>query len=236
MIKDNIAGIKRRIALACAKARRDPKEIITVAVSKGRSVEEMREVLDCGITDIGENKIQEALKKHYELSLDFARDKRATSYGLKWHMIGHLQTNKVKDAIGIFNLIHSLDSLHLAREIDKQAAKINKVQDVLVEVNVSGESSKFGVRLQEVTALIEEASKLKNICVKGLMTIAPIVDSPKKARPYFRILKDLKDRIRSLRLITYDLQLSMGMTDDFEVAIEEGANIIRLGRVIFQGS
>ena len=229
MIRDNIAGIKRRIDLACARAGRDAKEIITVAVSKGRTVEEMREALACGITDIGENKVQEAILKYNNLTSNTHNLKP-----VKWHMVGHLQTNKAKDAVGIFDLIHSLDSLRLAQEINRQAQRLNKIQDILIEVNTSGESSKFGVKPEEAVDVIEEISGLKNICLKGLMVIAPIADNPEKARPYFKLLREIGDKvIQRLKTSDQRLILSMGMSDDFEVAIEEGADIIRLGRAIF---
>jgi len=228
MIKDNIAGIRERIAGACVKSGRDPKEIITVAVSKGRPLEQMLEALRCGITDIGENKIQEAVVKY--------RGLEATGYEPKWHMVGHLQSNKAKEAVRIFDLIHSVDSLGLAEEISYQALKINKVQDILIEVNVSGEVSKFGLKIEEAAVVMGDIAKLENINIRGLMTIAPVVNNPEEARPYFRALRELRDKIDSLRPTSYELRtLSMGMSDDFQVAIEEGANIIRLGRAIFKG-
>jgi hypothetical protein len=225
MIKDNILRIKERIALVCAKINQDPRAISIVAVAKGRAKAEIEEVIAAGLTDIGENRVQEALAKYGEMP-DAKR--------IKWHLVGHLQTNKVKDALAIFDLIHSVDSLRLAAEIDKQAAKINKVQDILIEVNTSGEASKFGLKPEEAIEVIKEMAQLKNINIKGLMTIAPVVDAPEKSRPYFRILRELKDKINELRVTSYELRvLSMGMTDDFLAAIEEGANIIRLGRAIF---
>jgi pyridoxal phosphate enzyme (YggS family) len=149
-------------------------------------------------------------------------------------MVGHLQTNKVKDAVKIFDLIQSVDSLHLAEEIDKQAAKINKIQDILIEVKTSPEATKFGLQLEVVIEVIKGITKLKNLNIKGLMTIAPIVDNPEKARPYFRLLRELGDKINESRITNHESRiLSMGMTDDFEVAIEEGANMVRLGRAIF---
>jgi pyridoxal phosphate enzyme (YggS family) len=151
-------------------------------------------------------------------------------------MVGHLQTNKVKDAVKIFGLIQSVDSLHLAREIDRQAAKINKIQDILIEVKTSPEATKFGLKPDEAVEVMKEIAELKNISIKGLMTIAPIVDNPGKTRPYFRLLRELRDKINELRTPNSELQtLSMGMTDDFEVAIEEGSNMVRVGRAIFEG-
>jgi hypothetical protein len=230
MIKENLAKIKERILKVCSRINRNPEEITVVAVSKGRTAEQIKEVIEAGITDIGENKIQEALSKFNELS---TIDYRLST--IKWHMVGHLQTNKIKDAVRIFDLIHSVDSLRLAQEIDKQAAKIHKVQDVLIEVNTSGETTKFGINPEKLPELVKSISELKNIRLLGLMNIAPIVDNPEKTRPYFRKLKELRDQTNALLTIDYRLStLSMGMTDDFEVAIEEGATVIRLGRAIFE--
>jgi pyridoxal phosphate enzyme (YggS family) len=222
MISENIAALRKRVADACARAKRDPKAVTIVAVSKGRSRQEIEEALACGITDIGENRVQEAKDK-------------ITGLPAKMHLVGHLQTNKVKEAVRLFDLIHSVDSLRLAEEIDQQAAKINKVQDILIEVKTSPEATKFGFSPEEAAAAMEKIAPLKNIRLRGLMTIAPLVDNPEKARPYFRQLRVLRDSMRNLVLSTYHLPLlSMGMTDDFEVAIEEGATMIRIGRAIFQ--
>ena len=154
---------------------------------------------------------------------------RFTDYGLriKWHMVGHLQRNKVKDAVRIFDLIHSVDSLRLAEKIDAEAGKISKVQDILLEIKTSPEAAKSGLSAQEAGEVVEKIADLKNIRLNGFMTIAPAVNNPEEARPYFRMLKDLRDKINDLR------HLSMGMTDDFEIAIEEGADIIRVGRGVF---
>jgi pyridoxal phosphate enzyme (YggS family) len=149
-----------------------------------------------------------------------------------WHLIGHLQTNKVKDAVRIFSLIHSVDSMRLAEAIDSQAAKTGKVQDVLLQVNVSGEKTKFGLGPDVVEGVLEECSLLANIDVKGFMTIAPQADDPEEARPYFRRLREIRDYAEKSRKAKYGI-LSMGMTGDFEVAVEEGATIVRVGRAIF---
>ena len=154
---------------------------------------------------------------------------------IRWHMVGHLQTNKVKDAVKIFDLIHSVDSAHLAAEIDKQALKINKIQDILIEIKTSPEVTKSGIKPDEAIEVIKEIDKFKNINIKGLMTIAPLADDPQKARPYFRMLRELMDKINALHVTPNRLHvLSMGMTDDFEIAIEEGSTMVRLGRAIFE--
>jgi len=209
--------VRRGIESACFKAKRDPDTVKLVAVSKNRSIEEIREVSLAGITAFGENRVQEALSK-YEAKLP-----------IQWHMVGHLQTNKVKEAVKIFDLIQSVDSLRLAQEIDKQAAGINKIQEILLEVKTSAEKTKFGLPPDELPGFLKAARELKNISVQGLMTIAPLVNDPQEARPYFRILKELKNRVDP------EFILSMGMTGDFQVAIEEGADIVRVGRAIFEG-
>ena len=229
MIRENILEVRKRIEAACLRTKRDPAAIKLIAVSKGRSVEEIREALSSGLTDIGENRVQEALLKYSDKRLALG------DMPMQWHMIGHLQTNKVKEAVKIFNLIHSVDSLRLAEEIDSQASKINKIQDILIEVKTSPEATKFGIKPDELTGFIKEVSGFKNINISGLMTIAPLVNNAEEARPYFRNLKELKDKVNLLSVLCYPLSvLSMGMTDDFEVAIEEGANMIRVGRAIFK--
>ncbi|MCX5697798.1 MAG: YggS family pyridoxal phosphate-dependent enzyme [Candidatus Omnitrophica bacterium] len=230
MIGENFEKVKARIAAACARVKRDPAEITLVAVTKGRNVDEIAQAVAAGAIDIGENMIQEALVKFNAKPLAISHKP------IKWHMVGHLQTNKVKEAVGIFDLIHSIDSLRLAIEIDKQAAKINKIQDVLIEIKTSPEATKSGILPQEAGKLIEEIAHFKNIALKGFMTIAPLVDDPEKARPYFRILRELKDSFSHVQYaISHMPILSMGMTDDFEVAIEEGATMVRIGRAIFEG-
>ena len=240
MIKDNIRKVKERIASVCSKIGSDPSDISIIAVTKGRGIEQIKEACDAGLAEIGENKVQEALLKYNELSQPQAGKPSAETIDyrpstIKWHMIGHLQTNKAKVAVNIFDLIQSVDSLQLASEINKQAGKINKVQDILIEVNVSAETSKFGLKPDEVIDNIKAITQLANINIKGLMTVAPIVDNPEKVRPYFRVLNGLKDEINRLMADSCKLSiLSMGMTDDFEIAIEEGANMVRLGRAIFE--
>ena len=228
MVKENIARITESIAAASSVKGHGSDKITIVAVSKGRSIDQIKEAVDAGIPDIGENRVQEAVLKHKELSVI-----RYTLSAIRWHMVGHLQTNKVKDAVMIFDLIHSVDSLRLAIEIDKQALKINKIQDILIEVNTSGEESKYGIRVEEAGALARSVSELKNVRLLGLMTLAHFTDDPESTRPYFRMLRELRDKIAAskdeLRV------LSMGMTDDFKVAVEEGSNMVRIGRAIFEG-
>lgn len=231
MIRDNIIKVKERISSACLKVGRDSGSITIVAVSKTRPPQEIKEAIEAGITDIGENRVQEALSKYDELSAI-----RYPLNAIKLHMVGHLQTNKAKEAVKLFDLIHSVDSLHLAQEIDKQAHKIDKVQDILVEIKTSPEATKSGLKLEDAPGVISEITGLKNVNIKGLMTIAPIVDDPEKARPYFKALRELKDKINKLSAMNHELTtLSMGMTDDYEAAIEEGSTMVRIGRAIFEG-
>jgi PLP dependent protein len=223
MIRENLQSITQRIARSCEKSGVSPDSVRLIAVTKEADIALIEEALACGVKEIGENRVQEALKKHAIIG-----DKAV------WHLIGHLQTNKVKEAVKIFSLIHSVDSLKLAREIDKEAAKIGKVQDVLIQVNTSGEESKFGIKPVEAPALIKEIAALKNVRVMGLMTIAPEAVDPEAVRPYFSALKVSLGELNSLRITDDRLAtLSMGMTNDFEIAIEEGANLVRIGRAIF---
>ena len=221
MVKDNIARVRKRIALASARAQIDPLNIRIIAVSKGRQVDDIVDLFGCGLTEIGENRVQEAALKH--------GDKRLSQNipSVKWHMIGHLQTNKVRDAVRIFDLIHSVDSLRLAYEIDRQAENAGKVQDILMEVKTSPEATKFGFLPGEVPGAIDKISGLRNISLKGLMTIAPLSAVAEDARPCFSLLRRLRDQSNK------GFSLSMGMTDDFEIAIEEGADMVRIGRAIF---
>jgi pyridoxal phosphate enzyme (YggS family) len=233
MIADNIARVRESIKQAALRGGRRPEDVTLVCVTKGRPMKDIEEALACGVTDIGENRVQEAFLKHRELSA-----KRYPLNAVKWHLVGHLQTNKVKEAVAIFDLIHSVDSLKLAKEIDKQASRTNKIQEVLLEVNTSGEKSKYGFKPQELIQVISDMIILNNVNVRGLMTMAPVVRNKEETRRYFRMLRELKDKVNAfLPTINYRLfsVLSMGMTQDYEVAIEEGATIIRIGTAVFEG-
>ncbi|MFH1191565.1 MAG: YggS family pyridoxal phosphate-dependent enzyme [Candidatus Omnitrophota bacterium] len=230
MIKENIEKVHQRVFEACARTKIDPGKITIVCVTKGRSVQEVQEVASLGINHIGENRVQEAFLKYSQPSaispqLSSTIGHRPST--IKWHMVGHLQSNKVKDALKIFDLIHSVDSVSLACQINQQAFKINKIQDILLEVKTSLEVRKFGLKPEALAQVCREIIKFSNVRIKGLMTIAPLVDNASEARPYFSRLRQLRDQLNPGWL------LSMGMSDDFEVAIEEGADIIRLGRAIF---
>jgi pyridoxal phosphate enzyme (YggS family) len=221
-IKSNIESIKKRIEAACRKANRDPNEVMLLAATKDVPADLIEAAIESGISSIGENRVQEAERKIIALKQKYAQ--------ITWHMIGHLQTNKVKRAVEIFDIIESVDSERLADEIDKQ----NKPVEILVEVNVSGESQKYGISGVEVEDLVRHVSGLSNLKVSGLMTVPPFSDDPEIARPYFRKLRAIGEKIKGLDLPNVDIKyLSMGMTDDFEVAVEEGSNIVRVGRGIF---
>ena len=217
MIKENIQRVNSRILSACARVKVDPGRITVICVAKGRPVSRIQEAVDLGLKHIGENRVQEALEKYKQIP------------DVKWHMVGHLQSNKIKDALKIFDLIHSVDSLSLARQIDQQAFKMNKIQDIFLEVKTSPEVRKFGFKPEMLEGVYEEIMKFQNIQIKGLMTIAPRVDNAHETRPYFSKLRALRDQLNPGWL------LSMGMSSDFEVAIEEGADMLRLGRIIFEG-
>jgi len=223
MVSDNLREINRRINDACRRSGREPDEITLVCVTKEASLNNILEAIKGGITAIGENRVQDALIKYNSLKKD----------NISWHMIGHLQRNKVKDALKIFNLVHSVDSLRLAIEINKEAIKGKKLVDILIEVNTSGEKSKFGIKPGEALKLAEEITALSNIRLLGLMAMAPMAERPEESRPYYRELKKIFDEINTKIPALKMEYLSMGMSQDFEIAIEEGANIVRIGRAIF---
>lgn len=225
-IKNNLEKINEKIKKAALKVNRNPEDIKLVAVTKTATIEQIKEAISAGVKIIGENKVQEAKEKYQVLSADIA--------DIGWHLVGHLQTNKVKYAIEIFDLIHSVDSIKLAEEIDKRSLQFGMVTNILVEVNVSGEETKYGIRPEEVEPFLKEISEFSRIKVRGLMTIAPIAEDKEEVRPYFRKLKELSEKIENKNIENVKMDyLSMGMTDDFEVAIEEGANMVRIGRGIF---
>ena len=225
-IKKNLEKINEKIKKAALKANRSPEDIKLVAVTKTATVEQIKEAISAGVKTIGENKVQEAKGKYQVLSADIA--------DIEWHLVGHLQTNKVKYAIEIFDLIHSVDSKKLAEEIDKRSLQFGIMTNILVEVNVSGEETKYGIKPEEVEPFLKEISEFSRIKVRGLMTIAPIAEDKEEVRPYFRKLRELSEKIENKNIKNVKMDyLSMGMTDDFEVAIEEGANMVRIGRGIF---
>jgi pyridoxal phosphate enzyme (YggS family) len=216
-IAGNLRSVRERVAAACERAGRSPDEVTVVGVSKTFPATLVVEACRAGLTDMGENRVQEAAAKIPQVE--------ALGSCPRWHLVGHLQTNKVKTALGLFDIIHSVDSLRLAEFISRQAANL-PVRPILLEVNVAGEASKFGLRPEETGRALEGIARLPGLAVQGLMTVAPLVDDPEEVRPVFRELRRLRDALGLC-------DLSMGMTDDFEVAIEEGATIVRIGRAIF---
>jgi PLP dependent protein len=220
-IARRVQEVRYRIAAACARARRDPASVRLVAVSKTMPVERVQEALAAGQTLFGENRVQEALPKI-----------EAAGAAARWHLIGHLQKNKARHAVGAFELIHSVDAAGLAAELDRRASAKGIVQPVLVQANLAGEATKSGAGEEGVLPLIDAVAKLGNLDLRGLMTIPPPVDDPELSRPWFQRLTVLRDRAAE-RLGRPLPELSMGMTDDFEVAVEEGATLVRVGRAIF---
>ena len=208
---------------ACRVSGRNPEEVSLIAVSKTKPVSMLQEAYDAGCRDFGENKVQEIMDKIDRLPSD-----------IRWHMIGHLQTNKVKYIVGKVFLIHSVDSLHLAEAISKEAVKQNTTVNILIEVNVAKEDTKYGAMAEDTVSLVEKIALLPGICVKGLMTIAPYVENPQENRQYFVKLRQLAVDIKSKNIDNVHMDiLSMGMTSDYMVAIEEGATYVRVGTGIF---
>jgi len=219
----NVARVMARIHEAALRARRHPNEIRLVAVSKTIPVSSILEAVGAGVSALGENYLQEALPKI-----------KAVDVHVQWHFIGHLQSNKAHLAVKLFDMIHSVDSFKLAQEISRRALAEGKVIDVLIQVNVSGEQSKFGIQPDMLKLLLEQASALEGIQVKGLMTMPPFFNQPELCRPCFRKLRDLARSMREIGIPRVKMdELSMGMSGDFEVAIEEGANLVRVGTAIF---
>lgn len=210
MIKDNVAKIEMEI-----------NDVLLLAVTKGRTIEQINQAIQAGIQAIGENKAQELMTKVELLPK-----------GLRIDFIGHLQTNKVKDVIRNCFLIHSVDSFHLAEEIDKQAKRSGKIQNVLLEINISKELTRYGFKKDEVINLFSQLLELKNIKIMGMMTVAPYFDQPEKTRLIFHELKTIKEQLEKRYKVSLP-ELSMGMSNDYKIAVEEGATIVRLGRIIF---
>ena len=223
MISDNIITVQENIEAACTRAGRNPKDVTLIAVSKTKPLTMLREAYEAGARDFGENKVQELMDKIPEMPAD-----------IRWHMIGHLQRNKVKYIVDKVYLIHSVDSLRLAEEISKEALKNDVTVNILVEVNIALEESKFGTSYAEAVELVEEIAKLPGISIKGLMTIAPFVEDAENNREYFKKMRQLCVDIMNKNIdnVSMDI-LSMGMTGDYEVAVEEGATYVRVGTGIF---
>jgi PLP dependent protein len=221
-VAENLQGIRERIERAAARSRRNAEAITLIAVTKTVAAERINEAIQAGVEIIGESRIQEAM------------DKRENIRPVSWHMIGHLQTNKVKYAVRIFDMIQSVDSIHLAREINKRCASTDRKMPVLIEINTSGEESKFGCGPEKATELIHAISEMENLQIRGLMTIGLYSDDPDAVRPCFISLRQLAERITEMKIpgVSMDI-LSMGMSSDFELAIEEGSTMVRIGSAIF---
>lgn len=223
-IQENLTSVRERIRQAALKAGRDPGSVHLIAVTKTVPPSRIQEAHTAGWNVFGENKVQEALDKIERLGTE----------GYRWHFIGHLQKNKVKYVPGLFERVHSVDSPALARRLDEHSRRHGVVTSILIQVNISGEASKFGLDPEELEPLLEEAADLPGIAVKGLMTIPPWAPDPEQARPYFKRLRELRDRMREKNIEGVSLdELSMGMSHDFEVAVEEGATWVRVGTAIF---
>lgn len=229
MLKANLEKVLKRIEMVAENCGRTPGSVRLVAVTKTVPAEKIIKAIEAGADMFGENYVQEAREKIMDLS----------AYPVSWHFIGHLQRNKAKYAVHLFDLIHSVNSIKLAREIDKQADKLGKVQEILIQVNVSGESQKSGVAPEKTPDMIKVVAGFENVSLRGLMTMPPFFNDPERVRPFFRKLRSLRDQIQKDLLVqtgTEHIQLyelSMGMTGDFEAAIEEGATLVRIGTAIF---
>ncbi len=222
-IRDAIADVSERIDAACKRAGRNPEEVTLIAVSKTMPVEALREAMACGMTEFGENRPQELRDKQAEITEP-----------LNWHMIGSLQTNKLKYVIGKTTLIHSVDSVHLAQAIEEMSAKKDLVTEILLEINIAGEESKHGIAPEELEGLVRQLSAMLHIKIRGLMTVAPYTENPEENRMHFRKMKQLMVDINSKNIDNVYMDvLSMGMTGDYEIAIEEGATLVRVGTGIF---
>jgi len=223
VIEQNLNHIQDNIKASCEKSGRNPFDITLIGVTKTIDTGRISELVSFGIKDLGENRVQELLEKEPVIGS-----------GVNWHLIGHLQTNKVKSIVGKVKLIHSLDSLRLAQEIDKQAKLLNISANVLIEINIAAEKSKFGINPDELNDFLEEIANYSGLAVKGLMCVAPYVEKPEENRDYFRKMRQMFVDSSAKSLNNIHMQcLSMGMTNDYEIAIEEGANIIRVGTGIF---
>lgn len=223
MIRENIEHVKENIRTACEKSGRKAEEVTLIAVSKTKPLPMLMEAYECGCRDFGENKVQELVEKWEQMPKD-----------IRWHMIGHLQRNKVKYIVDKVYMIHSVDSLRLAEEISKEAVKKGVTVSILIEINVAQEETKFGTTCEDACRLVEEAAKLPNIIIKGLMTIAPYVENAEENKQYFEKLRQIYVDINRKNIDNvYMEELSMGMTGDYETAIAEGATYVRVGTGIF---
>ena len=230
---NNLFTVNERITRAAARSNRTPDSIELVAVTKGRSANEIQAVLNAGVRNIGENRVQEAQQKYAAVTSDTVSDSKTC----RWHLIGHLQRNKVKAALEMFSLIHSVDSLRLLAEIARRSEERTQQVDVLIQVNTTRETSKYGLESDDLLAFIADAQAYPTVNIVGLMTMGQLSPSPDVNRPAFALLRSLAEKVEAEQFPGVTMRyLSMGMTNDFEVAIEEGANLVRIGRAIFEVS
>jgi pyridoxal phosphate enzyme (YggS family) len=230
-IKENFLKVTERIERTARKLGRDPNEIKLVAVSKTVEAARIKEAIEAGISILGENYVQEAQKKIEEIGSPACTERFGEGKPVSWHFIGHLQSNKAKYAVRLFDMIHSIDSLPLADELNRKAEQADRVIKVMIEVNLSKEATKFGTDEEMVLSLAKRIQNLKHLSLEGLMTMPPYFDSPEMSRPYYIALRELKERMKKEGISIKEL--SMGMSNDFEIAIEEGATYVRVGTAIF---
>lgn len=236
-IADNLTKVKARIELAAKRSGRAPQEIKLVVVTKGRTVEEINTVLETGHIVLGENRVQETQQKYKNIDCEINNENIhiPSAQACEWHLIGHLQRNKVKSALDMFEMIHSVDSLRLLKEISRRAEINSQKVDILLQINTTEEVSKFGLDAPDVFQFIQDSLTSTGVHIKGLMTMGMLSESPEESRPAFALLRNISDKIENEKFPSISMQyLSMGMTNDFEIAIEEGANIVRIGRAIFE--
>ncbi len=230
-IKENLIKVMERIEKAAQRVGRDPEEIKLVAVSKTVEVDRIKEAIEAGASILGENYVQEAQKKIEAIGRPACTERFGEGRSVAWHFIGHLQSNKAKYAVRLFDMIHSIDSLTLAEELNRRAEQVGQVAKVMIEVNISGEATKFGTDEEKVFSTVRGILNLGHLSLEGLMTMPPYFDLPEMSRPYYTKLRELKERM--VREGIPLKELSMGMSNDFEIAIEEGATYVRVGTAIF---
>jgi pyridoxal phosphate enzyme (YggS family) len=225
MLSERFANVRKRIETAARSRNRSPKDITLVAITKTHPIETLRAAIEAGVSDLGENRVQEAEEKILEVGRQAAR----------WHMVGHLQANKARRAVGLFDVIHSLDSIALAQRLDGLCAEQNRSElSVLIQIDLGGEQTKTGIEPRELPALLDTLSACRHLRLIGLMTLPPYFENPDCARPYFKTLRELRDELQNLgHFAERTGELSMGMSHDFEIAIEEGATMVRVGTAIF---
>ena len=230
-IKENLLRVTERIEKAAQRVGRDPKEIRLVAVSKTVDAARIKEAIEAGVSILGENYVQEAQKKIEEIGRPACTERFGEGRSVAWHFIGHLQSNKAKYAVRLFDMIHAIDSLSLAQELNRRAEQVGHIIKTMIEVNISGEETKFGADEERVLGIAKGILSLEHVSLEGLMTMPPYFDLPEMSRPYYTKLRELKERM--VREGIPLKELSMGMSNDFEIAIEEGATYVRVGTAIF---